>query len=86
VTTKTGFPEIPRDPAEEVVSALILKNSSGSGILKPGFNDIGAQISPEVLEEVRVAQTLVSEGVSTEKQIPQTRKKRKGGCGKLTLT
>jgi hypothetical protein len=68
------------------VLALILKNSSGSGISRPGFNEIGAQILPEVLEEVRVAQTLVSEEVSTEKRISQNRKKQKGGCGKLTLT
>jgi hypothetical protein len=66
--------------------ALILKNSSGSGISRPDFKEIGTRVTPEVLEEVRGAQPLVSEEVTTEKRIGRIRKKQKDGCGKLTLT
>ena len=59
---------------------------SGSGISRPGLKEIGTRVTPEVLEEVRGAQPLVSEEVTTEKRTDRIRKKQKDGCGKLTLT
>jgi hypothetical protein len=97
VTTKTVLPEAHRPLTKAVVSAPTLTTFSGTGILRPGLNEVGIRITPGVseevrvtqtlvLEEVRVAQTLVLEEVSTKKQSSRIQKKQKGGCDKLTLT
>ena len=86
MTTKTVLPEAHRPLTKAVVSAPTLTTFSGTGILRPGLNEVGIRITPGVSEEVRVAQTLVLEEVSTKKQSSRIQKKQKGGCDKLTLT